>query len=209
MIYSIHEDNVPQLMKSLAKVERKCSKYGCSFTCKQVGEAFKTFTTDQYGVYYPEPQVRKFYLYEIEGLAKINGWEFLAKIQHLNGGNLIHSAKPDTFIDPIYRTRKPVCDHCNSNRNRKDTYLVRNGLGEVKQVGKSCLKAFTGGFSAESIASFLAFFEELATFEHHEGSSLTKYIPKLDYLYHVAECVKRYGFFKSQEPRNDFPNALI
>lgn len=77
---------------------------------------------------------------------KLGDWSFLATIEHTPNGNIIRTVPNyESSIPEKYRTSDTVCDHCKTIRDRKDTYLVFNSATEeMKQVGKTCLKDFTG-----------------------------------------------------------------
>lgn len=44
--YAIPEENMERLMKKLAAIEKKCNKYGCAFSFKEVGEEFREVQSD-------------------------------------------------------------------------------------------------------------------------------------------------------------------
>ena len=68
----------------------------------------------------------------------INGWKLVARLEHFGSTNLVHIAPGNEDQDlSAYRDRQ-VCDHCNVNNNRKETYLICNGE-ETKQIGRNCL----------------------------------------------------------------------
>lgn len=73
----------------------------------------------------------------------IEGWRFLAKLEHTEGGNVISSFA--TSVDKRYRDCPPNCDHCHTNRARNFTYVVESHDGEQLQVGSSCIDDFVGG----------------------------------------------------------------
>lgn len=147
MAYSILEANMERLEKKLTRIQNKCKKFGCSFTYEKVGEEFKTLKDDR-GVEYQA----KFILIEAEGKAVLNDWMFVASVQHTEKGNIINSTGCSIEVPERYYTSEPICEHCNSRRARKDTYIVMNQItGEFKQVGKSCLKDFTNGMDAAMI----------------------------------------------------------
>lgn len=72
-----------------------------------------------------------------------NGWEFVATIVHTDDGNIIRSV-PGYEVPAEYRDRPTWCDHCRTNRVRRDTYIVRHTDGRTMQVGSSCLEDFIG-----------------------------------------------------------------
>jgi hypothetical protein len=54
-----------------------------------------------------------------------------------------------------------VCDHCHTNRNRNETFVIVSDSGEYKQVGRNCLALYTGGLDAEGCAQFAEFNSEI------------------------------------------------
>lgn len=101
------------------------------------------------------PMVIKFNRVQVEGASpKFNGWSFIARIDHLPSGDNVVNAIPGVEIDIRYRTLGNVCEHCNINRFRKSSFVVRHEHGEEKQVGSACLKDFLGHGSPEAVASF-------------------------------------------------------
>lgn len=90
---------------------------------------------------------------------KVDGWEFLAKIEHQKVDSsymniITKSPYAKEVATTEYRTCKPDCDHCHKNRARKITYIVHNEeKNETLQVGKSCLRDFTGIDKPENILS--------------------------------------------------------
>lgn len=92
---------------------------------------------------------------------KLAGWEFLAVVEPMDGGNMVRRVpgSDDTFDLTAYRTADAMtCDHCNTDRARLETFVVRSDgsdpevvAGTVKRVGRNCLEKFLGGKSAESL----------------------------------------------------------
>lgn len=94
----------------------------------------------------------KFIPIEVDGKYEIPGWEFVASIEHTPNGNLIRNIT-DEKIPERYLSSTPECEHCHKSRDRKDTYLVKNTeTGEFKQIGRSCLRDYTGGLDANVAA---------------------------------------------------------
>lgn len=95
-----------------------------------------------------------------------------------------------------------MCEHCGSNRRRKDTYIVRNTVtGEFKQVGRSCLKDFTGGLDASAVAQYISFFDELISGKGIDVDDFRccRYYSVVEVLQYVVESVNMYGYVKSHD----------
>ncbi len=92
---------------------------------------------------------------------RLAGWEFLAVIEPLSGGNLIRRVPGAATVDgelDRWRTCAINCDHCDARRRRIETFLVRADgsdpaipRGAYRQVGRNCLESFLGGRSALAI----------------------------------------------------------
>lgn len=121
-------------------------------------------------------------------------------MEHTENGNIIRGTGIYEIPERYY-TGKPVCEHCKSNRFRKNTYIVINSTtGEFKQVGKSCLMDFTNGLSAEAVASYIAFFEEVIRGEQVlPGGSFERYVEITEFLQYVTETVNKFGYVKKAD----------
>lgn len=204
--YSIFEGNIERLEKKLHTIFNKCNKYGCKFSYERVGEEYRELSDDNGEVFNA-----RFIIVEAEGVAKINGWRFMATVEHTSTGNIIHTY--DTSVEPPerYYTTEPICEHCNTNRRRNDTYLVYNEeTDEWKQLGKSCLRDFTGGLDSETVTRYISFFEELIQGQSISGycGGYVKYYPVFDMLLYAAECIKKFGFFKTDSKRSTAERTL-
>lgn len=106
---------------------------------------------------------------EVEGQYKINDWSFVGTIEHSSSGNIVRSINTslEGKIPEKYRTVGQECEHCHQIRDRKDTYLIYNEkTQEFKQVGRTCLKGYTGGLDAERCARFADIFSYLFELEN-------------------------------------------
>jgi hypothetical protein len=75
---------------------------------------------------------------------KINGWQFVAKFELSESGTVVHSIMPEIDIPTDLKNRAGECEHCKSNRSRKDTFILVDESGMLKQVGRQCLKDYLG-----------------------------------------------------------------
>lgn len=191
--FAIYEGNMERLEKKIQTIRNKCNKYGCDFHFAKIGEEFRTVNQDG------KKLTVRFILVEAEGTAIVNGWKFVASVEHTDKGNIIKQAC-DIEVPNRYYTSEPVCEHCNSNRYRKDTYIVMNEeTKEFKQVGKSCLKDFTNGMSAEGVAQYISLFDELIKGEAPCGGYGKQYYLVEDFLMYVAETIKHFGYVRTQD----------
>ena len=202
--FRIYEDNLERLTKKLNRIHNKCNKYGCDFHYAQIGEEFAEVTNPETGI----KETHKYIIVECEGTAKVNGWRFIATLEHHENGNIIRKLIDEVEVPEKYYTCEPECDHCHAKRHRKDTYLIYNeGTKEFKQVGSSCVCDFTNGFSAEAAAAYIELFDELIQGEAPYGGSYTApYYEVPLVLTHAADIVNHLGYRPSSwdGPRNQF-----
>lgn len=119
------------------------------------------------------------------------GWDFLACVEPLEGGNLIRQVPGATVADgelAPWREGPVRCDHCGTTRRRTETFVVRAdgsdpaiAAGAYKQVGRNCLEAFLGGKSAASIVAMLGWpaIVQGAAGEEDEGGGWFGRAPKV------------------------------
>lgn len=194
--YSVYEGHMEDLMKKVNTIQNKCRRLGCDFHFAKVGEEIRE-VKDLDG----NPVTCKFIIVEAEGTAIINGWEFVASVEHTEAGNIFSKALTDIEIPEQYRTSNPVCEHCNSKRMRKDTFIIRNTeTGEFKQVGKTCLKDFTFGMSASTAVWFASLKD---VFAEAESAPIScgwgqRYFDTETVLLYTAETIRHFGYSKSE-----------
>lgn len=205
--YSIYAGHMEDLMRKVTKIQNKCKKFGCDFHFAQVGEEIKE-VKDLDG----NLVKCKFIIVEAEGTAVINGWEFIASVEHTDAGNIFSKAMHDVEIPEAYRTMNPICEHCNSHRTRKSTFIIRNTeTGEFKMVGKSCLMDFTNGLSASMavwFASLKQVFEEAVGLPISCGHGEMYYSTK-EVLQYIAETIRHFGYSKSENGYDSTKERMI
>ena len=105
---------------------------------------------------------------EVPTLNLPGGWKFIARIDHEEFGNLIMSV-PDSGFEGNLRemfgkSQPSTCDHCHEVRRRTSTFVLLNDKGELKRVGKQCLRDYLpGGEQAVSkVLGYADFLTKLA-----------------------------------------------
>ena len=131
--------------------------------------------------------------------AFLHGWEFVATLQNMGGGEVVISTAPGFTAEKWMRDLDPAaCQHCGLTRQRKDSFLLKHESGEWKQVGRTCLKDFFPGVSAADIIASATFLFDLAsdlsdsqTFG--SGGHIDAYDAKL-WLTHAAKVIRLHGW---------------
>lgn len=132
----------------LAKVRSRATKRGFTGDIEIVGTTVEVTVTSAGGV----DTTQVFIDTRITGQAPRHaGWEFLAAVDSVEQADgttgLVTRSAAGVDLPAGSREilRPGACGHCGTNRRRSATFLVRHtGTGELMQVGKSCLKDFTG-----------------------------------------------------------------
>ena len=135
----IPELHLESFKQEIAKLNRRSAKMDIGLAPMTVVTGAIEHRLVEHGIYCTFIEV------QIDGnMPKIAGWQFLARIEHMSEGhNIVHTYPGADLIDKKYWVVAPNCDHCNTQRRRKDTFIVTDGH-ETLQVGSSCIKDFLG-----------------------------------------------------------------
>lgn len=190
--YKILEANMDRLTKKLDTIRNKCKKYGCDFYFNVVDTCYQDVQLEDGSTI-----TAKYDIVEAEGTAVINNWKFVGAIEHHAESNIIRNST-DLVIPTRYYNAPCVCEHCNTIRTRRDTYLVYNEeTKEFKQVGHTCLQDFTSGMSAEMVAQYIALFDVLIQGDAPvPGCHVESYYELKDVLCYALELCKHFGYIK-------------
>lgn len=159
--YNIPEVNFSSFVARIEKLNKRARKLNVEPIAYTVNtEKMVKYVADEHGVR-RDVLVKVFEVSLDIPEIKLGGWSFVATIDHTEeAGNIVRVAPSfDGVLSSEYRTCAPNCEHCRINRVRNETFIVRNVVsGEIKQIGRSCLKDFLG----HDVASFLARCEMIA-----------------------------------------------
>lgn len=172
-------DLLETVEKNIEKLGRRAKKIGAVEPTIKVLEYFdrlwlkssKLLDFDPSGNVLIDPkEIRKrirFVHIRIDGpIITVDGWTFAATVEHTEAGNAIKRAPywkgEESDIPHRYREGKPICDHCNTKRARKDSFLVTDAKGGWKQIGRNCLADFLGRNPANAAWSVM-FWDSIAT----------------------------------------------
>ena len=205
--FQIPEQCYPKFEAAIAKLSKKSIKLG--------GEAFTpiVFGYEMIPGKHAGAEVKVFNVLLGGTVPVVNGWEFVAKIDHANKdlGNIVR-ALPGKTLPERFRKGECKCEHCNIKRFRRDTFILHNVLAdEHKQVGRTCLKDFLGHENPENVAKMaelLSYAYEVARGFRDEQGGDRRYLNLEDYLTHVTAAVRAKGYFVSKSTANDNPGLL-
>lgn len=138
--YTIPESERENVLKILARYQKKAMAYGTSLTV-DAGEPYATkrnvyeecidYTTGTFSHSKVGEQMIEVFDLSIEGEIIRNGnYSVVAKIEHLDGGNIVAAFSDEA--NPAWTKLKPHCDHCNGNHGQRITFIVRGEDGTEK-----------------------------------------------------------------------------
>lgn len=193
--YKIPQANIEELKAQVAKLNKAAAKVGAEpIRCEIFERIEQVFTDDLYGT----RRVKVFFMVEVEGSApKYAGWTLGATLQHTEAGVVVRSV-PGLSIPASYQAADKWCDHCQSRRFRKDTFVVLHEDGSTKQIGRNCLRDFLGHQNPEQLAAFAEHIFELdgsmSEFESDHGVRGEDAIFTIDILTLAAAAVRQFGW---------------
>lgn len=198
-IFVIPCEEVPCLYQKLIPYGNKADKLNIPYSIVEVG---MVTLKKEHGA-----TERECLILSVNFDIKINGWQFIASIDHLNTGNIVKSAVSDITLPEKYRTAKyTTCDHCHTSRYRKQTHIVYNeNTNEFKQVGSSCLKVYTG-LDVANIVAFADLYNAISSYNGGEDMrdfldysgffNSDKYLNVRDEICLAYDLVNIYGYEK-------------
>lgn len=213
MTIIIYASAAEKIEKKLSRLSKKAFSYGCEFNYS-ISEPFPQEIAPSEivcGTVVKKPAiVVEAVSVEVcfNSMISCYGWSVVAHIEHGAEGNIVtafnkHKIKKEWYSVPSY------CDHCNTNRRRKTTFIVENEQGEQKQVGKSCLKDYTGINPAAVVAA-----EEVKEFianesVYNDNSGQMESMLETEFVLALAvDSVKENGYICASEKRNTKGDVL-
>lgn len=205
-IYLIPVFNIPTLKAKFEKLSKLALKLGLTVPSYKLGQLIPAYTiqgspddpgANGFGEIYVDSK------YEIEVFGefpKIPGYTFLGTVEHTSHGNVLRSA-PGQAIPEDFRTSEATCDHCETKRYRKDTFVVwHEASNQIKRVGRACVQHFLGGLSPDDIAYMATLVREISELsqDDSEGRNTKKGIETVIYLSYVVMVVENQGYYVSK-----------
>ncbi|WP_373325604.1 hypothetical protein [Sporomusa paucivorans] len=202
-MYRILEANHSELLKIVDKYNRKSHKLNMSeIKVSITGEEFQEVSENEFV---------KILLVEVEGqVPVVSGWDFIATIDHSDSGNIIHNISGQD-VPEEYRSASIKCDHCHTNRYRKNSYILRNReTGEYKQIGRNCLADY---LRCTNIKNHIGWIDGLLKVIEHckeagwqptSGNWGETHKEVECYLAHVCRAVEVKGWVSGSRARDEF-----
>ncbi len=152
--FKIPACNIDLLDKKLKTLQKRATKLGVEkptyTTLREFDKKIERGVAqdEQTKEWYFKTVTIRFVEIEVHGpVVQANGWDFVASVEHTEAGNAVKSTPGGREVEiPIrFREGGPLCEHCNTSRRRKDSFICHNDeTDEFKQVGRNCLADFLG-----------------------------------------------------------------
>jgi hypothetical protein len=149
-IYDIPAYNYEALADAVARMNRRAAKLGCEPLALRIVREYEQEQKGRLGAKYMQARM------EVELIGetpKFEGWSLLAAVEmQENGENLVRNV-PGREVPEQYRTTDIHCDHCQTERRRKEVFILRHDDGRFVQVGRQCIADFLLHVSAANLAA--------------------------------------------------------
>jgi hypothetical protein len=208
MAYVIESSHFNKFQQKVAKLNKRGKKVGGGITIENVQETVLSIEIA------PERSVKiPAISFELKGCVPVvNGFRLVARIEHTEDGNIISRIEDDRTNIGDWRSAKPKCDHCETNRRRRDTFFIENvETGELRQVGRTCLADYIRDADIDKVAAYFMFFASFEK-EYNEGfygaSNLTAGYPEVrDFVACACAAVRHDGAFHPSREFNSTARA--
>jgi hypothetical protein len=194
----IPTSKVAYAQEKLVKLNRRLAKLGAPAATLTLGE-IRTLSEIGEGGVEIRWNVQQVTITGVE--ANIAGWTFVASLDHTvgDGENLVarFPGHEDDVLPEVLRTAPAYCDHCGLDRKRNVTLVLRNEVGELRQIGKACAAEYLGidptnALNLSYAINDFADDDELRRPDYGQ--------PPVDYFVAVAfEVVANFGFVRSRD----------
>lgn len=208
--YTIPEARREKVEKLIAAKQRKAERYGATLRvtfgqpyAKEVAVYdvdFATQTRHQIGT-------ARFEVFDLtieSEPIKLDGFEVVARVEHLEGGNVVTPYGVEMV--KAWAKLKPHCDHCRGNHGQRVTFIVRGQDGAERQVGSTCLKDYCGinpqaiGWAEDLGESLNA---EYGGGFDYIGEGIPRAFDVVKAIAHACDLIRERGYRKSSEPNSN------
>ena len=124
LIIEVYQRN--KLESKLGKLNRKAAKLGLApviadFQPKIIEREIEGLT-------------REVVVYDVKltgDAPKLNGWTFVCRVEHTKAGQIVSGpAGSNEDLSRWHECDAHECDHCHTNRDRRDTFVLRDEAGQ-------------------------------------------------------------------------------
>ena len=126
------------------------------------------------------------------------GWTFVAVVEHTTAGNMVKAGPGiDESILRQYLTVDGTCDHCGIRRQRGTTVVVSDVDGNLRRVGKQCLKVYLPGWSlplTDAMGNYLLSLDGWYNVESGESFGVSRDREPYEMIMAAIRAIEVYGY---------------
>lgn len=200
--FLIPEVNMMDFEKKLVRLQKKSLKYANAFNYKDNGVVYKE-SLNEHGY----PFMEAFREIEVEGFVGATGWEYVGRIERLSDNQNVVTYIGEHELDlSSYNHCIPTCEHCGRDIRRNFTYIVHNtDTGEFKQVGRTCLKDYTG-IDLEYVAYLASLEKATREYSIERRFNGREYVKVDEIVKILSECCRQNGgkYIKESSPKHKY-----
>lgn len=203
--FTVPAHKLAELTANVARLAKRAVKLGVAYAAPRVtvlGDvAIDTGRNDGAGqpIFVGGTKVRL----ESTPIRVEGGWTVRAVIEHTSEGNVVLPADSADTLPAEYSTIAANCDHCRVARARNQTVIVCTPANEIRQVGSTCLKAYTGIDPEQAL--FAVSVGRLAEFgDDEEGyGGGERWVPVAQVAVIAAAVIRQTGWVSRQKARDE------
>ena len=209
--YKCNVNDFETLNKKIKSVIKKLEKYNLNYTYNILNESFEevaVYNTDGREKAKVGTTIIKVmnYNFDMEQI-KLGNFEVVAILDHTTknehcNNNMVYLTNENIEIPTKYHTIDGYCEHCNTNRKRNTTAILRNiNTNELKQVGITCLKEYTGIDAIDIIKNYTEITDIINDLNelnctNEKLQSGKQYIKVIEYLQKCITAIEKDGYKK-------------
>ena len=215
--FEIPAANLDVFQQKMAAFQKKAVKLGLPpLSINEIGQSIQSVKIETIDTVNRTNSQRtvsmRVHTFEIEGVVpKIDGWRFGAMLEFVDGLDrpIINNFTNDWTPPARYSDEncQPDCDHCQTKRSRKKTFLLINDADQsVSQIGSNCLGDFFPHSNPEWVASANQFILEIyKAAEIYEDAEFSNnghqhhLIALTDVLAHALQSIEDRGYFSAEK----------
>lgn len=199
--YTVPLCNLETLQERIAKLNRKGARYGQALLITDHGTYQETYKDPESG----QRLVQDYACLTLSGTSPLvpGGFTLAATLEWTEQGDPIIRSVPGVPEGTLaaYRSVPQWCDHCQTIRQRTDTYLVRSEDGAIRQIGSSCLRDYLG-IDASRYAAWAECLLDASDLCRGAGAGAGAGSRALeDVLSMACACVRHWGYTSAKNAR--------
>lgn len=218
-MYKCLKSDFEKLSKRINRIINKAIKYDIDYRFEIINETVESVRV----IDYTEPNnpiIKDNVLVEIVNYEfhmeeiRLGDYDVIAILEHgvaeNSKANLIHLIDENVKLDSKYRNIDGLCQHCNTNRRRKKTALLKDRTSkEIIQVGLTCLKDYTGIKDIDIIKHYMSIQDiiiEDIYIDFNNYNMYPQFAKTEKYLAHSIKLIKENGYIKDETKHDAWNN---